>query len=387
MPGQVLQNDYRSFGTITRLTKAFDFGDVQAGVWYDHQYNVRALRLSPTCPTPACRSIWMTPIPAPTTGGVDRLLVQNLQTFQPYAQLDWNITDALSVTPGVRYMYFDRSVDASVNVKSAATQNYDNTFGTLLPSISAHYTFTPNWTSALCPGGGGRAGAQREFLQPAIADHHQPGAGKDLELPDRYLHSASRPDAFRRRAYLYIAFTNFIASHVVGAETVFFNLGGAKYMGLEAEATYMIGHGFSLYANGSLNSAKDNITHQWLPNAPETTGAIGGIFSQDGLYASLLGKWVGSRFGDVGQTQGLQPIFTLDGSVSYELSHLFDGIKQTTVQLQVNNITDTTKIINLARLYGGRGHHALPGGPSRRAVCSSPYRHRSERLFMHSPAA
>ena len=117
----------------------------------------------------------------------------------------------------------------------------------------------------------------------------------------------------------------------------------------------MLGDGFSLYANGSLNSAKDNETHQWLPNAPETTGAIGGIYSQDGLYASLLGKWVGSRFGSAGQTQGLQPIFTLDGSVSYELSHLFSGIKQTTVQLQVDNITDTTKIINLAGFTVGAG--------------------------------
>ena len=61
-----------------------------------------------------------------------------------------------------------------------------------------------------------------------------------------------------------------------------------------------------------------------------------------------MGKWVGSRFGDVGQTQGLQPVFTLDGSAAYDLSHLFEGIKQTEVKFQVNNITDNTKIINLA---------------------------------------
>jgi iron complex outermembrane receptor protein len=343
VPGQVLQNDYRSFGTITRLTKAFDFGDVQAGVWYDHQYNARALRevdmSNPSLP------LNLDDADTGATGGLDRLLTQNLQTFQPYVQLDWNITDALSVTPGVRYMYFDRSVDAAVNVKTGAAQTYDNTFGTVLPSISAHYTIDPNWTAYAQVAAGALAPNENFF------NHNTPGAtslapektwnyqiGTSMQLSDLALSA----DAY------YIAFTNFIASHVVGAETVFFNLGGAKYMGLEAEATYMLGDGFSLYANGSLNSAKDNITHQWLPNAPETTGAIGGIYSKDGLYASLLGKWVGSRFGDVGQTQGLQPIFTLDGSVSYELSHLFEGIKQTTVQLQVDNITDTTKIINLA---------------------------------------
>jgi iron complex outermembrane receptor protein len=61
-----------------------------------------------------------------------------------------------------------------------------------------------------------------------------------------------------------------------------------------------------------------------------------------------MGKWVGSRFGNAGQTQGLSPIFTLDGSVDYDLSHLADALDQTWVKVQVNNLTDVTKIINLA---------------------------------------
>jgi len=350
VPGQVLQNDYRSFGTITRLTKGFDFGDVQAGVWYDHQYNARALRevdmSNPGLP------LNLDDADTGATNGLDRLLTQNLQTFQPYVQLDWNITDALSVTPGLRYMYFDRSVDAAVNVKTGDAQSYDNTFGTLLPSISAHYTFTPNWTAYAQAAAGALAPNENFF------DHTTPGStslapektwnyqtGTTLQLPDLTLSA----DAY------YIAFTNLDTTKTVGNQTVYINQGGAKYMGIETEATYMLGYGFSLYANGSLNSAKDNITHQWLPNAPETTGAIGGIFSQDGIYASLLGKWVGSRFGDVGQTQGLQPVFTLDGSASYELSHLFDGITQTVIQVQVENITDTNKIINLAGYTVGAG--------------------------------
>ena len=353
VPGEVLQNDYRSIGTITRLTKGFDFGDVQAGVWYDHQNNARGLRevdmSNPSLP------LNLDDADTGATNGLDRLLTQNLQTFQPYVQVDWNITDALSVTPGLRYMYFDRSVDAAVNVKSAATQTYDNTFGTLLPSISAHYTFTPNWTAYAQVAAGALAPNENFFnptsptttsLAPEKTWNYQTGTA--IQLPDLTLSA----DAY------YIAFTNFDSNFrkVVGNQTIYFNLGGVKYMGLETEATYMLGYGFSLYANGSLNSAKDNITHQWIPNAPETTGAIGGIYSKDGLYASLLGKWVASalrrRRPDA---RRLQPIFTLDGSVSYELSHLFDGIKQTTVQVQVDNITDTTKIINLAGYTVGAG--------------------------------
>jgi iron complex outermembrane receptor protein len=350
VPGQVLQNDYRSLGTITRLTKTFDFGDVQAGVWYDHQNNARALRevdmSNPALP------LNLDDADTGATNGLDRLLVQNLQTFQPYVQLDWNVTDALSITPGLRYMYFDRSVNAAVNVKTGAAQTYDNTFSTLLPSISAHYTFTPNWTAYAQVAAGALAPNENFFnhttpeatsVAPEKTWNYQ--IGSTIQLPDLTLSA----DAY------YIAFTNFITSHVVGGQSVFYNLGGAKYMGLEADATYSIGGGFSLYANGSLNSAKDNLTHQWLPNAPETTGTIGGIYSNDGFYASLMGKWVGSRFGDSGQTQGLQPVFTLDGSASYDLSQLFEGIKQTTIQVQVDNITDTTKIINLAGYTVGAG--------------------------------
>jgi iron complex outermembrane receptor protein len=350
VPGQVLQNDYRSVGTITRLTRNFDFGDVKAGIWYDHQYNARALRevdmSLPGLP------LNLDDADTGATNGLDRLLVQNLQTFQPYLQVDWNVTDALTLTPGVRYSYFDRSVNAAVNVKTGAAQTYDNTFDAVLPSIAAHYTFSQDWTAYAQAAEGALAPNENFFnhttptttsLAPERTWNYQIGTA--VQLPDLALSA----DAY------YIQFTNLIGSHAVGGQTIFFNQGGAKYMGLEAEATYMVGWGFSLYANGSLNSAKDDLTHQWLANAPETTGAIGAIYNDDGLYASLMGKWVGSRFGDVGQTQGLQPVFTLDGSAGYDLSRIIEGIKQTEVKVQVNNITDTHKIINLAGYTVGAG--------------------------------
>jgi len=36
VPGELLQNDYRSVGTITRVTKDLPIGDVKFGIWYDH---------------------------------------------------------------------------------------------------------------------------------------------------------------------------------------------------------------------------------------------------------------------------------------------------------------------------------------------------------------
>ncbi|HLZ08757.1 MAG TPA: TonB-dependent receptor plug domain-containing protein, partial [Chloroflexota bacterium] len=41
VPGAVMKNDYRSFGDVLRFTKDLPFGDVQTGIWYDHQTNSR----------------------------------------------------------------------------------------------------------------------------------------------------------------------------------------------------------------------------------------------------------------------------------------------------------------------------------------------------------
>ena len=342
VPGQVLQNDYRSIGTITRLSKDFSFGDIKLGVWYDHQFNQRGL--------------WQVDMSGGkardlndgATGGIngiDRLLTQNLQTLQPYLQVDWKPIDDLVVTPGLRYSYFDRSVDAAVNVKTGAAQTYDTTFDALLPSVAAHYNIWSNWTAYAQVAEGFLAPNENFFNQTTpTTTNFSPQKSWNYQLG-----TAIQLSDLTASADVYdIDFSNFIGSHVVGGQTVYFNQGGVTYKGIEAELTYAIGSGFSLYANGSLNSAKDHQTHQWIANAPETTGALGAIYNQDGLYASLMGKWVGSRFGDVGQTQGLSPFFTLDASVAYDLSHFADVLNATSVKVQVNNLTDVTKIINLA---------------------------------------
>ena len=341
VPGQRLTNDYRSIGTITRLVKEFSFGDVRTGIWYDRQENSRSLYEVDMSQGLAVNL-------APNTGasnGIDRLLHQTLQTFQPYLQLDWTPIEDLTLSPGVRYSYFDRTVNADVNVKTALPQSYDNTFKATLPSFAAHYTLNPDWTAYAQAAEGFLAPNENFFnfnnpsttnVSPQESWNYQIGTA--VQLP--YLTASA--DAY------YIDFSNLIGSRVVGGQTLFFNQGGVNYMGLETEDTYTIGGGVSLYANGSLNSAKDRRTHQWIANAPQATGALGVIYNRDGLYASLIGKWIGTRYGDVGQTQKLSPFYTVDMSLGYDLVHLSDRLKDLSVRLQINNLTDVTKIINLA---------------------------------------
>src|SRR5271163_3731404 len=54
----------------------------------------------------------------------------------------------------------------------------------------------------------------------------------------------------------YIDFSNFYETKTFGGVSGPISLGGVHYKGLEGELTYVIGGGFSAYASGSLNDAK-----------------------------------------------------------------------------------------------------------------------------------
>ncbi len=340
VPGQVLQNSYRSFGTIARLTKDFAFGDAKFGIWYDQQFNARHL-------TEVDMSDGLKPNLDPLTGaaygpggaqfGVDRQLTQTLQAAQPYLQIDWKPIDGLTLSPGVRYAFFDRNVNAAVNVKTGLPQSYNQEFGSFLPSFEAHYMIDERWSAY--------AQVARGFLAPNenFFDQSNPSSGGfSPETTWNYQAGTS----FQRDKLLlsadayYISFNNFIKLTHVGGNTIPVNLGGVTYKGIEAEATYMLGDGFSVYGNGSYNSAKQNGGGGWISNAPETTWAAGAVYSKDGLYASLVGKFIGARIGD-----GMDPFFIMDASVGYDLANLTDAVQNTWLQVKVNNLTDVTKII------------------------------------------
>ena len=222
VPGQALINSYRSVGTIARVTKEFSSGDMKAGVWYDHQSNFRSL-------TEVDMSRGLAPNSDPDTGvayttnsltgfGIDRLLRQSLDSAQPYLQFDWMPIDGLTLTPGVRYTYFNRYVNATVNVKTEAQQApYNQSFGQTLPSFEAHYNFSTQWSAYAQAAEGFLAPNENffNFANPAAGDfspektwNYQAGTAAQLD------NLAISADVY------YIDFTNFITTTTVGGNTV-----------------------------------------------------------------------------------------------------------------------------------------------------------------------
>ena len=303
VPGQALVNDYYSVGDIIRLVKDFGFGDVKTGFWYDHQFNHRRLYEQDF-------TLGGVPnlLPNAPAGPIDRYQTNLLDTFQPYVEGDWKPLPNLTITAGVKYAYFRRTIHALVNQGTSAPLDFAKTYGQVLPSAEARYQIGDNWSFY--------AQAAKGFLAPNLNVFYvpNPGASADLKPQTSWNYQAglsfrSSRLTFSADAY-YIDFGNQIGKRTVQGQALFFNFGGVIYKGIEGEGTFNLVHGVSLYVNGSLNSAKDKLGGFTIPNSPTSTAAGGIIYDHSGFYAALLAKYVGPRFGDVPLAAG-----SPDGSI------------------------------------------------------------------------
>ena len=146
-------------------------------------------------------------------------------------------------------------------------------------------------------------------------------------------------------------------------DSFFFNLGGVKYKGVEAEGTYVVGAGFSVYANASYNSARLTTDQTWVPLTPNKTAALGLLYNQGPLQGSLIGKYVGRRYGDVEDAYPLGSYVTTDAAVNYLLGSFGSAVKAAKVGVTVQNLADRKSIYFFSGTSGNGSpmYFTLPG--------------------------
>jgi iron complex outermembrane receptor protein len=337
VPGTLARNDLRAYGDILRLTDTLSFGTLRAGLWVEHQANARGMTeidaslgttLNPVLPGVA------------TFAAIDRLQRETLDTVQPYVDLDWKITPALTLTAGLKFALFDRGVDAPVMEGTRLMLSTNVLYDAPLPALALRWQIAPQWSAY--------AQVARGFLAPQLQFLDVPDPKANPVAPEQtwnYQVGANwqgKPVALAADAY-FIDFSNMVGSRTIGGVAQVFDEGAVHYAGLEAEGTVSLGRGFSLYGNGSVNSARQVSDGAPAPNTPQATVVGGIVYGQGDWHGSLLDKWVGSRYGDTERQQGLDPFNQLDFSVSWQP-------KPTPVKLQVQalNLLDSRKIIALA---------------------------------------
>ncbi|HUW37255.1 MAG TPA: TonB-dependent receptor [Rhodocyclaceae bacterium] len=345
VPGFKMYMNYRSYGDLLRLSRAIGQGNLNLGAWVDHQTNSRA-------EWAVDYTLGGAIDPASGNGGYTRLMNDTLTTLQPYIDYAWRASEALTITPGLKYVSFRRTLDAAVNQKTGLPYNGGQTWTKVLPALTAHYAIEKNWAAYVQLAKGFQAPNLNSFykVNPDLGTLN-PEETMNYQLGTTW---ASRRLALSADVYQ-IDFKNKIVSSPSGNGTIFSNAGGATYKGVEGEGTYYVGAGFSLYGNYSLNSAKDKTNNQWLPNTPKTTAAAGVTYNQGSLYASLMAKHIGSRFGDTGETIPLDPYTTVNFSSSYKLKNVAGWAKETKLGFQINNLFDKQDIYSLGT-YDANGN-------------------------------
>ncbi len=349
VPGQIMSMNYRSVGDLLRMSQILGPGKLDYGTWIDVQSNNRSQIETDMTLNGAPNSGNQVYATSGSLAYIDRLMTDTLTTIQPYIQYEWKIRDNWTLTPGLKYSYFDRSFDSLVQQGTGQPFNGSQSWTKALPAVTTNYMMSKNWSfyaevaeGFMAPNMNNfyKPNAQTGQLQPQSTTNYQMGTvwtGRNLNLS---------ADLYR------IDFTNKISAISCGAGTIgtcFTNIGGVRYDGGELQGTWTFVKNWSLYGNLGINnySTSDGSV---LPYTPHTTAAAGTIYDDGRWYGSLIAKEVGDRSSGTGNggpnNNGIAfGSYTLvDLNTSYKFETGWAWAKQAMLGFQVNNLFNRTDI-------------------------------------------
>lgn len=340
VPGYNKLNSYRVNGDILKLSTQLDAGLLRVGLWLEnsstdrHTYDLD----------------WTLGVPNPKEATAPKNIAydqrSNWKQYQPFVEFEWAATNSLTITPGLKYVNFNRSLDALVNQGTRIPTKTEQTYKTTLPFLTANYRLSNEWSSY--------AQVARGFLAPELSMFYVNNPSLSSPKPQTSTNYQlgtvvqSRDFTIDADVY-YIDFNNKIASTGTGNDLIYFNQGGVVYKGIEGAITYYLGSGFSVHANASLNSAKAKDTGLQVAKAPESTSAFGVLYKNAGMYGSLIAKTVGTQFAKDGEPTAykIAAYTTTDFTIGYKLKSINQFLRNIKLQAGVNNVfnkLDTTGV-------------------------------------------
>jgi len=346
VPGYDKLNHYRVTGDIFKITDQTSAGLFRAGLWYDHADTNRHNFLEDVS-----TGTYDTDF---ATYGLKSNQKSGWNQYQPFAEFEWAATQDLTVTPGVKYMHFVRSVNAIFNQGSKVPANFSETYTDTLPFLTANYHL------------GKQDAVYVQFakgLQVPTLDQLQVATPENSPKPQTttnyqfgWVHKSATLVA--DADIYYINFDNMIGTQQdpVTHQTVFLNQGGAVYKGIEGELTYVMGGGWSFYANGSINRANytaNNVLGNFgeVPKSPESTMAFGLLYNQGPWNASVVYKDVGPQYEYGGNPSAyhIASFSNVDLNAAYTINSPSSFLKKTKIEFSVFNLGDTHHVTSISQ--------------------------------------
>jgi iron complex outermembrane receptor protein len=335
-------NSYRTYGNLLRLSQESSLGVFRTGLWTESADTNRYQ------------------IPSDPRTWVDSVLPNFHETFktttlQPFAEYEFNVSDALKVTPGIKYSVYRQALTQFAdngktvgNLGGAPSIDHSATYKTVLPSIDAHYMLQKNLSA---------------YVQFATGDEIPPSSVFDVKnaavttLPSSIksktwqIGSVWKSDSFTFDIDAYhIKFDNAYSSFTdLDGNTTFFSNGTSTAQGIEAEGNVLLGGGFNLYLNGTYGTNKFQ-SGQWVAGAPSDTETMALNYSRDGWDIGWMNKRVGRTFNDNGSTHEavkIDPFLISNLFVNYTIKNPGAFAKQAKIQFGINNLFDKHSIVGV----------------------------------------
>ncbi len=342
--GTLSHNDQRDWGDTLRFTKDTPFGQARLGVWFDHidntlyKYNVDFTDGDLAYATSRTKSPF------------SYIVFDTLTTVQPYGEFAFHPARNVTIIAGVKYDAVTRSLQAPINRTTSHYADDHEAFNRVLPAFSANWRVIPS-TSVY-------AQAAKGYLTPPLNLFY---TNSVTSVAPSSTWNFQVGSVFERRwldvgaDLYYIEYDNYITSNTIATNTIYTNAGGAVFKGVEVEGTGKLGHGFAVYANGSLNDSNYNSNGNNLQQTPRRTAAIGLIYDEGGvirphddLHALVIAKNVGPQYGLDTATPGAADQFPIK---SYSTINLDAGYvlpvarHRLSFDVQVYNLADNKSFI------------------------------------------
>jgi iron complex outermembrane receptor protein len=301
VPGYTKTNKYRVWGDIPKARFDFGFGALTTGLWIERADTFRQ-QTDVDLVTGGFNYVEKK-VTDPATGAATPQYVKFNQNSgfnhtEEFAELELRPLPGLTITPGYKHVDFNLEINAEYNQTTRIRQVISKTYTKDLPFATINYSITPR-LSVYGEFAKGMAvpilgdlyvnNPSLSSIQPQTSTNYQAGAvyhGERLSLD---------ADVY------YIKINNKIQQETViddtgTSQTAFFNEGRVLYKGVEGQATYVLRGGLAVFANGSLNYAKEAITHNPVPNSPKGTAAAGVLYKHGPIRFSLIDKWTGPQY-------------------------------------------------------------------------------------------
>src|SRR5580698_9918753 len=201
LPGQEITNNYRAFGDIATAERKIGPGTLEFGAWLTHQSNFRDNMN--------------------VDDSLNFTMHDTLLTFEPYVQYAWQLPYGLTVTPGLKYVSFNRGIDAPIDQGSGVPADFSHTWQKVLPSVTVHEQISSNWSAYAQFAQGFLAPNLNVFFvqNPSVSGQPDPEQTNNYQIGTTYKTNRLTVSA----DLYYIDFLNAVTSRTVGGNTIFSN--------------------------------------------------------------------------------------------------------------------------------------------------------------------